>query len=112
MADARQVQGDLFALKQKYITASHELIARRMLDLAEPQIVTVIDNGRIAWRESNLPGQAPPLLPIEQSCRQAAHPTGTAKMTKDFFATVQSWQIQEPNWHREILRTHLLSEDF
>jgi len=112
LADARQLHADLFALKQKYTTASHELIARRMLDIAEPQIVTVIDNGQVTWRESNLPGQAPPLLPLEQSCRQAAQPTGTAVISEDFFATVQTWQIQEPNWHREILRTHLHSEDF
>ena len=48
-ADGTICDWDLCALKERYDTASHELIARRMLDFAPPIIVTVIKmSGRIA----------------------------------------------------------------
>lgn len=111
-ADAERTNGDVFSLKQIYSTASHELIARRMLDFETPQIITVIDNGRISWRESNLPGQPPPLFPLEHACRRAAQTTGHATVSEDFVAIVQTWRILEPAWTREILRTRLYREDF
>ncbi len=46
-ADARDCDYDLTALKARYSTASHELVARRMLELSAPAIMTVFDHGRI-----------------------------------------------------------------
>src|SRR5262245_53472130 len=44
---------DLLQLKQRYRTASHEVIAWRFLDLPAPCIVTVVDNDHIHRRRSN-----------------------------------------------------------
>src|SRR5262245_31010802 len=44
-SDASEADFDLLALKQRYRTASHEVIAWRFLDLPEPCIVTIVDNG-------------------------------------------------------------------
>ena len=52
-ADAATLQYDLLALKDKYRTASHEVLAWRWLDLPEPCIVTILDNERISRRRSN-----------------------------------------------------------
>src|SRR6516165_9007378 len=41
--DARLHDYDVLALKQKYSTASHEVIAWRMLDLPAPCIITIVD---------------------------------------------------------------------
>src|SRR5436309_6893223 len=41
-ADARTLGFDLPALKQRYSTASHEVIAKRFLDLPEPTIITIL----------------------------------------------------------------------
>ena len=38
--DAKMLDYDLLALKQRYSTSSHEVLAWRFLDLAEPCIVT------------------------------------------------------------------------
>ena len=38
---------DLFELKREFSTASHELIARRMLDFEPAVMITVFDHGRI-----------------------------------------------------------------
>src|SRR5690606_9215708 len=53
--DARELAWDLLALKRIYSTASHELIARRMLDGTDHAIASVYDHGQLTWRRSNLP---------------------------------------------------------
>ena len=75
---ARDCGWDLAGLKERFATASHELIARRMLDFPPPVIVTIFDNGRLHWRRSNVPGRVPPLSAAEHNCRTDAHQTGQA----------------------------------
>ena len=64
---------DLLELKRRFATASHELIARRMLECRPAVIVTIFDQGRIAFRRGNLPGRVPPLSPAERACWQGVH---------------------------------------
>jgi hypothetical protein len=110
VADGRAADWDLAALKQRYTTASHELIARRMLEMREPIVITLCDLGCVQWRRSNLPGHPPPLLPEEHDVWQRSHTTGqAASVTLDPAATglerVRAWPIHEPGWKREILRS-------
>ena len=103
--DALKYNWDLLALKLRYGTASHELIARRMLDCAPPIIMAVFDNGRLTWRRSNLPGSAPPLSPVERDCWRRASTEAIPCAGSDATCAVQAWPIHEPLWRREILRT-------
>src|SRR5439155_12116196 len=72
-ADARDHDYDLLALKQRYRTASHEVIALRMLDLPEPCIITILDNGHISRRRSNAWRVRRQLAAPEQECQQYVH---------------------------------------
>ena len=63
---------DLLALKRRFETASHELIARRMLDFSTPVAITIFDQGSMAIRRSNLTGTLPRWSPLEEACRQEA----------------------------------------
>ena len=63
LADARAGGWDLAALKARYATASHELIARRMLECPPPVIVTIFDHRVVSFRRSNLPGACRPPRP-------------------------------------------------
>lgn len=103
--DARSCGWDLFALKSRYATASHELIARRLLDLAPPVIISVFDQQQLTWRKSNLPGRPPPLLPAEQACLRQVRALGSVVAVAAGATGVQGWPIHEPGWQREILRT-------
>ncbi|MGD9722614.1 MAG: ImmA/IrrE family metallo-endopeptidase [Pirellulales bacterium] len=96
---------DLFALKQQFSTASHELIARRMLDLPYSIAITIFDNDRRTFRRGNLPGRLPPLLPLERAAWRTARETGQAVAEADHLCRVQAWPVHEPEWKREILRT-------
>ena len=44
--DAKTMDYDLLALKKRYATSSHEVLAWRFLDLPEPCIITIIDDDR------------------------------------------------------------------
>lgn len=109
--DALRCNWNLLTLKSTYATASHELIARRMLDFAPPVIITVFDNGRQTWRQSNVAGRVPPLAPPEHDCWQLAHETGKPHSDEISAAKIDAWPIHEPAWKREIVRTALADAD-
>ncbi|MBN2024937.1 MAG: ImmA/IrrE family metallo-endopeptidase [Pirellulales bacterium] len=104
-ADGRAGDWDLVELKQRYATASHELIARRMLEIPPPVIVTLFDQGRITWRCGNQPGRAGPPSPDERACWQVAHAENRPDRRQRGAVSIQAWPIHEPSWRREILRT-------
>src|SRR4051795_881688 len=75
-ADGRDFDWDLLELKDRYNTASHELIARRMLEMRPPIVITVCDQGRVYWRRSNVTLRPPELLPEERAVWHEVHATG------------------------------------
>lgn len=101
---------DLAALKVGFATASHELIARRTLELPSPAIVTLFDQGRLTWRRGNVPGRLPPLSPDEIHCWNTVHREGRPEQAADGVGRVRGWPVHEPGWKREILRTELAWE--
>ena len=113
-ADGPLLDWDLFALKQRYTTASHELIARRMLEMPPPIVVTLCDLGNVRWRRSNRGGRPPRMLPEEDGVwRTSARVRRTASAILDPATTglesVHAWPIHEADWKREILRSALRS---
>jgi hypothetical protein len=98
---------DLLALKESFATASHELIARRMLDGPAPLLVSVFDNDRPTFRRSNRHRGAPALLSAEARCQHLAHESGRPQQTEGDFHSVRAWPIHESDWKREILRTEI-----
>lgn len=103
-ADAAACRWDLLALKQIYATASHELIARRMLDFAPPIIITVIDQEQISLRRSNVRGRVPPMSAAEKECWKSVHQHNRPEETRETLSTIRGWPIHEEGWEREILR--------
>lgn len=108
--DGPRCEWDLPTLKERYATCSHELLARRMLDLASPLVVvSVFDQGRLTWRRSNSGGPPPSLLPLERSTWQRVHQENRACVIRST-ARLQVWPVHEPQWRREILRLELTSD--
>ena len=109
--DGRELDWDLVALKDRYCTASHELIARRMLEMRPPIVITVCDLGRVHWRRSNLTARPPSMLPTETATWREVHETGLpAEETLDMetgISLVRCWPIHEPGWKREIVRSEI-----
>jgi hypothetical protein len=103
-SDARDCGWNLLVLKQRYATASHELIARRMLDAKPAIVISVFDHGGLTFRRGNLSGPAPPLANEERDCQRRAHATGAPCTTTGFGRSIEAWPVHETGWRREILR--------
>ncbi len=103
-ADGSDLDWDLLELKARYATASHELIARRMLECCPAVIVTIFDNSRQYLRDSNVPGRAPPPSELEMRCWQSVHEHNRPDRSSDGQRSVQGWPVHEENWKREVLR--------
>lgn len=103
--DGRETDWDLLALKSRYSTASHELIARRMLDFSPPITITIFDHGRRTLRRGNRARRTPPLVPNELSAWRTTHDESRPVIVEDSGCRVQAWPIHEPDWRGEILRT-------
>ena len=106
-ADGPACDWNLLELKSRYTTASHELIARRMLDLEPPVIVTIFDHGQLYFRRSNVFGRVPPPSSGEMACWRTVHWRGDPHQSSDGLRTIQAWPVHEPGWKREILRAEV-----
>jgi hypothetical protein len=98
---------DLFALKIRYRTASHELIVRRMLECRPTVLISIFDQTKISWRRGNLPGRTPPPSADEMTCWHKVHAQNRPVRCQGRFHRVQGWPIHEEGWAREILRTEV-----
>jgi hypothetical protein len=109
-ADGPPLDWDLVGLKQRYTTASHELIARRMIEMPPPIVITLCDLGSIRWRRGNLGARPARLLPEEGAVWRRAHESGDNASAildpeRTGLESVHAWPIHEPDWKREILRS-------
>jgi hypothetical protein len=103
--DAPACDFDLPELKARYPTASHEVIAWRLLDLPHPCIITLVDNSHVHRRRSNAWPVRKELQPVEAECQRYVNyysrPHG---VSRDGW-TVQGWPVHQPDWKREVLRS-------
>jgi Zn-dependent peptidase ImmA (M78 family) len=104
--DGNQCDWELIRLKEIYTTASHELIARRMLDFSPPVIVAVFDQNRLTWRKSNTGFRLPQLSLREIACRREAYERSQT-VYDDGPPKLRVWAVHEPHWKREILRLEI-----
>jgi hypothetical protein len=109
--DAVDFDFDVPQLKARYATASHELIARRMLDLPAPVLITIFDHGKLEFRRWNRPSRPPPISKLEQQLWRRAHESAEAAGDTGP-PRVDSWPIHEPGWKREILRLQVPDDDW
>lgn len=107
LADAAACGWDLFILKARYDTASHELIARRMLECRPAVVISIFDQRRISFRRSNVSDRAPPPLPGEMECWRGVHDRCHPVRTREDAGLIQGWPIHEEGWKREILRMEI-----
>jgi Zn-dependent peptidase ImmA (M78 family) len=108
--DADLLDYDVLKLKERYRTASHEVVAWRLLDLAEPCIITILDNDHIHRRRSNAWRVRRHLEPPEQKCQQYVHYYSRPRFVQEDNWTVQGWPVHQADWKREILRSIIEDE--
>ena len=96
---------DLWELKHRYTTASHEVIAKRLLDLPEPCIITIVDNNAIHFRRGAGIRAPKKLAAPEAECQRNVHHHSRPQLVQAEGWTVQGWPVHQPDWKREVLRS-------
>jgi hypothetical protein len=104
-AEAAACAFDLLALKKRLATASHEVLAWRLLDLPNPCIISIVDNGHVYRRRSNAWPVRRELTPVEQECQRYVNHFSRPHVIQREGWTVQGWPVHQPDWKREILRS-------
>ena len=104
-AEARACGHDLLCLKERFRTASHEVIAWRLLDLPEPCVITIVDNDSVSRRRSNAWRVGKRLSPAEEECQRYVHEYSRPRVVCGGGWTVQGWPVHTAEWKREILRS-------
>lgn len=102
--DAGASDFDLFELKKVYSSASHELIAFRMLEF-RPMIITIFDNGRLYRRKSSYSFPIKTACPLERRCLMDVTASGGKIFLGDEKISVTGWPVFREDWKRVILRT-------
>ena len=103
-AEARACGYDLPCLKERFRTASHEVLAWRLLDLPEPCVITIVDNDSVSRRRSNAWRVGKRLSPAEEECQRYVHEYNRPRVVRGGGWTVQGWPVHQPDWKREVLR--------
>ncbi len=111
-ASVAESEGDLFSLKARFPTASHELICWRMLDLKTPRIITIWDDGKETRRRSNLPGRLCPVSRMESRLWSSLY-AGETPACEEFTdqGRIRGWALHEPGWRREIVSWEVRLEE-
>jgi hypothetical protein len=103
-ASARACGYDVLELHEQYNTASPSQVGWRLLDLAEPCVISVIDNGSVSQRRSNTWRVPRSLTPAEAECQRYIHHYSRSRRVRSHGWDVHGWPIHQVDWKREILR--------
>lgn len=103
--EARLCDHDVLELKKRFPTASHEVVAWRLLDLSTPCIITIVDNEQVQRRRSNAWRITRELADPEKSCLRYVHHYSRPRLVSEQGWTVHGWPVHQSDWKREILRS-------
>lgn len=95
---------DVPALGAEFATAPVEMVAMRLLDLDEPCVVSIVDDGVVAVRRGNRQAEPKRLEPAEQQCHDRVAELELPHRARLDGWTVQGWHIPDRPFRRIILR--------
>jgi len=100
----RTCKYDLAALKKVFRTASLETIAHRLLDLDDPCVIAVVDDGVVSSRRGNAAAVSKKLTPAEQKCLDRVREQDLPDVQRLEGWSVQGWPVPNRPFQRVILR--------
>jgi hypothetical protein len=103
-AALRDHKYDVPALQSVFSTARTEMVALRLLDLDDPCVVSVVDDGVVAARRSNRFPAAKKLEPAEQACHDKVSELELPHRVRDGGWTAHGWFVPGRPFRRIILR--------
>ncbi len=103
-AALRECKADLAALARQFSTAGMELLALRWLDLDEPCVISIVDDGIVSMRRGNCGPVGKKLEPTEQTCHDHVAELELPHRVRAEGWTVWGWPVPRRAFRRIILR--------
>ncbi len=100
----RDCKYDIPALQAVFSTASMEMIALRLLDLDEPCVIAVVDDGVVATRRGNQAPAPRKLSDAEQECVERVMELNLPHRARVGEWTVWGWPVPDRPFRRILLR--------
>jgi predicted transcriptional regulator len=100
----RHCKYDLPALKDVFATASFETVALRLLDLDDPCVIAIVDDGVVATRRGNTLPVTKKLTPAEQECHDRVSELDLPHRVRTGGWTVHGWPVPDRPFRRVVLR--------
>jgi hypothetical protein len=104
-ADARKAGYDLAELKSRYPTVDWLTLAFRLLDLDEPCVIAVVDDGAVAARRGNRSAVTKQLTAAEQKCLALVGEHREPQRARAAEWTAWGWPVPTGPWGRILLRS-------
>ncbi len=100
----RECQWDVAKLHERFHTASMEAVALRLLDLEEPCVIAVVDDGIVASRRSNFASVSRKLETAEQECVSRISELELPHQTRRDGWRAWGWPVPNRPFRRILLR--------
>ncbi|MDB5305898.1 MAG: hypothetical protein JWO38_100 [Gemmataceae bacterium] len=100
----RNCKYEVPALKAVFATATFEMIALRLLDLDDPCVIAIVDDGVVASRRGNTAPAVRKLTPPEQRCLTLIMEQDLPHKLRGEGWTVQGWPVPNRPFRRVLLR--------
>lgn len=100
----RSCKYDLAVLKKHFRSASMETIAHRLLDLDDPCVIAIVDDGVVSSRRGNAAAVSKKLTPAEQACLERVTQQDLPDVQRCEGWRVQGWPVPGRPFQRVILR--------
>ena len=107
MGETAKVRAFVDAYIQAFETfdaVAYELIALRMLDLEDPCVIAVVDDGSVSTRRSNFAQLGKKLTEAEEACAEKVRATDDPQTVRREGWTARGWAIPTGPFARIILR--------
>ena len=101
---ARRASNDLFRLRELFTDVAYEWIALRLLDLEDPCVIAVVDDGSVSTRRSNFAQLGKKLTEAEQACAEKVQASEEPETVRREGWTARGWFIPNGPFNRIILR--------
>lgn len=103
-AALRNCKYDVPALQEVFATAGFEMIALRLLDLDQPCVIAIVDDGVVAVRRSNQVPAAKKLTAAEQACLDEVMLKDVPARVRADGWTAHGWPVPDRPFRRVVLR--------
>jgi len=100
----RSCKYDLYALKKLFRSASPETIAHRLLDLDDPCVIAIVDDGVVTSRRGNAAAVSKKLTAAEVACLERVMQQDLPDVQRREGWRVQGWPVHGRPFQRVILR--------